>query len=638
MNFLAEPLRRLPSVATLGRLWPLGLLWLLCGCGVGALSTAADSTPLVLRGSVHGGVQPVAGAVLQLYAVGAAGNGSPSTALLSSPRFTDAQGHFSLTGDYTCPSTTAQVYLVARGGNPGLPGNVDNAALVLMSALGNCSDLQNNPSRALVLNEVSTAGAVYALAQFMAGADHVGATATNAAGSGNAFRNAQLLVDTGTGMAPELPANLHAETNKLYALADAIVPCVNSDGGAPCTSLFAAAAASGASAPTDVLTALLNIVRNPGRNVAAVFSLVGATPPFPTGLTTLPYDWTMSLKVTGGGLAEPTQLAIDGAGNVWVPNYGGTRPAGLVAFSPQGTPLGGSPFGAGLQRDAYGLTIDKNNDVWVTSADNVVSGTTVGSVAKFAGASTTQPGALLGQFYDSTLFYPESIAADPSGSGSLLIGNYVGGTVTFYDLEGHFQRSLGAQVPTFPVAVTSDAAGGAWVGDQGDHNVVHLLADGSTLAVNCCAGSQAVSLDRHGNVWSSNFFGVGLPSQYTFSEIAPNGTVPLSEISGGGLSSPGGGVVDAGGQFWVANYYGSNPQSFGTLTEIAGNDAGVPAGTPLTPSTGLGADAGLRLAYSVAPDASGDLWVAARNGDALFEFFGLATPTSTPATPLPQAP
>ena len=633
MTSSAELTRRIPVLGA------LALSLLLSGCGVSSLGTATSSSaPLVLSGSVHGGVQPITGAAIQLYAVGTTGNGSQATGLLASPVFTDSQSYFNITGDYTCPSPTAQVYLIARGGNPGLPGNANNPALVLMSALGNCGDLQNSPTRFISLNEVSTVGAVYAMAQFMTGADHVGASATNLSGMTNAFLNARLLVDPATGMAPRLPSNLRTETDKLYALADAIVPCVNSDGGNSCSPLFTAATAPGGTAPTDVVSALLNIVKNPGRNVAAVFSAIGSTPPFPTGLTVTPHDWTMSLKVTGGGLAEPTQLALDKAGNIWVTNYGHASPAGLVAFSPQGTPLPGSPFGPGLQTDSYGLTVDKNNDIWVVSADNVSSGSTVGSVAKFAGISQAQPGTLLGQYYDSTLYYPESIASDPSGSGRILIGNYVGGTVTFYDLNGNFQNNLGAGVPVFPVSVTSDNAGGAWLGDQGDHNIVHVLANGAVQQVACCVGVPTVSLDPLGNVWASNFFGVGIPPQYTFSEVAPSGAVLIYEASGGGLYSPGGAFVDAGGQFWVANYYGSARSPSGTITEIAGNSNAAPAGTPLTPSTGLGADAGMQLAYSLAPDASGNIWVVARNGNALFEFFGLATPTQTPATPIPQVP
>ncbi len=631
MTFSAELLRRLSLFGS------LTLVLVLSGCGVGTVTTETGGS-LAITGSVHGGVQPITGATIQLFAVGTGGNGSQATSLLANPVVTDSHSYFRLTGDYSCPSASAQVYLVARGGNPGFSSNVNNHALILLSALGNCGDLLANPNRFISLNEVSTVAAVYGLAQFMTAYDHVGATATNTTGIANAFLDAQLLADTSTGLAPQLPSNISVESGKLYALADVIVPCVNSDGGTACAPLFAAATPAGGVAPTDVLGALLNIIKNPGYHVAAVFNAITSTPPYPTTLTSAPSDWTMSLTVTGGGMVEPTQLAIDKQGNVWAANYGDPGPAGLVAFSPQGTPLSGSPFGAGLQTNAYGLALDKNGDVWVTSAENLNIGNTVGSVAKFQGASSPSPGALVGQFYDSTIDWPESVASDPAGSGTILIGNYVGGTVTVYDLNGNYINNLGSRVPVFPVAVSSDNAGGAWVGDQGDQNILHLFANGTVQAVACCNGAQSVRLDRHGNVWASNYYPFGRPPAYSFSEVAANGAVLINKRSGGGLNSPGGGALDAAGQFWVANYNGTNGARYGTLSEIAGNDAGVAAGTPLSPASGLGLDAKMSLAYTIAPDASGNIWLTVRNGNSLRMFFGLAAPTATPATPIPQAP
>ncbi len=628
---------KLDRLHSLCLLASLALPAVLAGCGAGTITTETAGS-FAISGDVHGGIQPIAGATIQLFAAGNGGNGSQSLSLLTTPVITDAQSHFSLTGDYSCPSANAQVYLVARGGNPGYPGNVNNQALVLLSALGSCSNLIANPNAFISVSEVSTVAAVYALAPFMTAYDHVGASASNIQGITNAFLDAHLLTDPSTGLAPQLPSNLSIESAKLYALADAIVPCVNSTGGSACTPLFTAATPTSGTAPTDVLGALLNIVRNPGHNVAAVYNAISSTPPYPTTLTQAPNDWTMTLTVKGGGLDEPTGLALDAQGNVWATNFGDPGPAGLVAFTPQGTPFAGSPFGVGLQTDSYGLTIDKAGDIWTLSQENINSGSTVGSVAKFGGANSPTPGAQIGQFYDSTIDYPESIASDPTGSGTILIGNYVGGTVTLYNLDGSYRTNLGSHQAVFPVSVTSDGAGGAWAGDQGDDNIVHMLSDGTVQKVVCCNGAQTVALDLAGNIWATNYYPTGIPPAYSFSEVSPNGTVLINKKGGGGLYSPGGGVIDAGGQFWVANYYGSNGAAYGTISEIAGNSTSVLAGTALSPATGLGRDAQMSLAYTLAPDASGNLWVAVRNGNSLRMFFGLATPTATPATPIPQAP
>lgn len=637
MKSSAELLRRVTLVGS------LAVSLALAGCGTGAITTATGGS-LAIIGNVHGGVQPVTGASIQLFAAGTGGNGSQATSLLTSPVVTDSHGGFSLTGNYQCPSSGTQVYLAARGGNPGFSTSVNNQALVLLSALGNCGDLLANPGRFIQLNEVSTVAAVYALAQFTTAYDHIGASATNTVGINNAFRDAQLLADPSTGMAAALPANLAIESGKLYALADAIVPCVNSDGGAACAPLFAAATPSGGSAPTDVLAALLNIAKNPGRNVAAVFNAISSTPPYPTTLTTVPNDWTMSLTVTGGGISGPTAIGLDSQGNVWASNYGDLGTAGLVGYSPQGTPLAGSPFGAGLQVHAIGLAVDKNDDLWVSSLDNR-SSPGVGSVAKFHGVSSGSTGSLVGLFQDASLYQPFQLAADPNGAGSILAVNYNGGTVSFFNLDGTLNKVLGAnfppsQRPVFPQSVVSDNAGGAWVGDHGDNNVVHLLANGTLVkSVGCCADAVSVALDQNADLWISNYSGVGnSTTDYTVSEVGPGGNILLYEQAGGGLFSPAGAVMDAGGHFWVLDYYGNVSNASDGFSEIAASSPDYPAGTPLSPSTSFGRDAHMSGAYDGAVDASGNLWLTVDFGNSLRMFFGVATPTSMPAKPIPQAP
>jgi len=50
----------------------------------------------------------------------------------------------------------------------------------------------------------------------------------------------------------------------------------------------------------------------------------------------------------------------------------------------------------------------------------------------------------------------------------------------------------------------------------------------------------------------------------------------------------------------------------------------------LSPAAGLGPDAALVEAYSLAIDASGNLWVSNRGDNTLTEFIGLAAPVRTP--------
>ncbi len=76
----------------------------------------------------------MAGAVIKLYAAGTTGDASAATPLVNSTVTRNSGGYFRLTGTYTCPTATSpaqpgQVYLFSTGGNPGLPGTVNNPEL-----------------------------------------------------------------------------------------------------------------------------------------------------------------------------------------------------------------------------------------------------------------------------------------------------------------------------------------------------------------------------------------------------------------------------------------------------------------------------------------------------------------------------
>ena len=128
---------------------------------------------------MHGGQQAIGGATIQLYAANMTTDMGASTPLLNTTvtTATDGSGSFSITNDYTCPTTNPPVYLVATGGNPGLGGTVNNTDIVLTASLGLCNTLTN--STTVVINEFSTIGMTYLLAPFMLDATHIGASPTN---------------------------------------------------------------------------------------------------------------------------------------------------------------------------------------------------------------------------------------------------------------------------------------------------------------------------------------------------------------------------------------------------------------------------------------------------------------------------
>jgi hypothetical protein len=272
----------------------------LLGCQAikSAGSTGVQSA--AISGSVHGGQQPVSGAIIQLYAAGNGGDGSAATALLTRQVTTDNAGLFNLTGLYQCPGANAGVYLVATGGNPGLGNGQTNAQIALMVALGPCGDL--TASTAVEINEVTTVAAAYALAPYMQGYGSIGSSSTDAQMMADAFTMAAELANTGSGASPGVgvPTGQVVPSQKLNTLADILSACINSTGGlagdsSSCGHLFSLASAGRSSAPTDTVGAVLDIAENPTSNVVPIFDLNPSTEPFQPSLSAAPVDWTLGI-------------------------------------------------------------------------------------------------------------------------------------------------------------------------------------------------------------------------------------------------------------------------------------------------------------------------------------------------------
>ncbi len=625
----------------------------LTGCGMGALDRSGGGSTSSLRGSVFGGQQPVVGATIQLYTAGSSGNASAAIPMLTplTPVLSVAGGNFDISGDYTCGKSSGgttitnssdQVYIVATGGDPGLTQAADNAAIVLMAALGPCSSLATN--QFIEINEVTTAAAAWALAPFITSYTNVGATQGNVSGITNAFLDAALLADTSTGLAAALPSNLTIETNKLYALANSIASCVNSDGGTGCSPLFTAATPTPGVPPTDTLSAALNVVKNPGQNVNAVYQAAGSFPPFPSKYTKAPNDWTMTLTVKGGGMLDPTALALDAEGNVWV--VGQNSP--LSEFSPQGTPANSTGFASGEYSQADGIAIDTNDNIWIPNYNASYNSMDAGSVTEVLGTKSGSPGTVVfsngNPGFTDGIYYPFAVAADTNGN--IFVANNGNGTVTVLTDTGSIYTNgdnvsgyqLGGYQDAFPFSVAIDASHGFWLPDD-NRGVRHVSADGVELngSADCCFGSYGVATDSYGNVWVANH------DNDSFSEVAANGSTAINQSTVGGIETPEYVAVDAGQNVWFSNSLAS------TVTEIAGNAGPLPVGTAISPSIGTygtmeapkggyGRDAALGDPSYIAPDRSGNIWVTDENGNKVVMFFGLATPTVTPIQPVPAPP
>jgi hypothetical protein len=412
-----------------------GILGVLIGCGSGNILTAPTKIQgSALQGKVFGGQQPVIGATIQLYAAGVSGYASAASPLIASSVTSGADGSFSITGTYTCPSASSLVYITASQGNP---GSSNNPNLAMMAALGSCGNLSS--STFVFIDEVTTVGSVWALSPFMTGPANVGSTASNVVGLTNAFADVNTLVNTATGVAPgpALPAGASVSATEIDTLADILATCINSGGGtagdgSACGSLFAAANPGGTpgSAPTNTITAAMNIAQHPSLNISSLYALVTATAPFQPTLGSQPNDFTIAVNFTGGNLSSPSALASDSSGNVWVANSSGNT---VTEFSHTGAVLSGSGYTGSLNAPSA-IAIDAAGNVWVANkGNNTVSKlTSTGSVA--------------------------------SGSP------YTGGSMNL------------------PAGIAFDSNGDAWISNSGNASVTEINSTGSSI-VNFTGGS-----------------------------------------------------------------------------------------------------------------------------------------------------
>jgi streptogramin lyase len=577
-----------------------------------------------LQGHVLGGQQPVNGATIFLYAAGSSGPGTGAVNLLA-PNLvtTDASGSFAITGDYLCPTPTTQVYLVALGGNPGLASGDTNPALALMTALGNCGALTSSSS--IVIDEVTTVASVYALSQFLAPGAIVGSSPTNATGLASAFALVDNLVNPATGLAPgaALPASAVTEPAKLNTLANVLSSCVNSDGGAACTPLFAAATASGpvpTNTPANTIDAALNIVRNPGANVSAVLNAAPPQGPFQPALINPPSDWTLSITYgicasACGGLNLPGSVAIDSSGNAWVANYFG---GGVSKFSPTGVPASPNGLaGEGLQQ-SYGIAIDPSGNAWVTNQQSVSTfgHNPFGSVSEFssAGVDISADGYTSGGIY-----YPQAAAAD--SNGAIWIADYGNSSATLLTTSGSTvsATNYASSALPFASAVAIDASHNAWFAVQGA--AARVTPSGAVATYPCCTAPAAIAIDPSGNIWLADY------SASSVVQLTPSGAVAHRTLLSDGNANPQAIAIDGAGNAWVADYFGNS------LAELTASTAAL-----ASPTLGFGLDAPLSEPYGLAIDASGNLWLSNSGANTLTQFVGLAAPIKTPLLGPPVQP
>jgi streptogramin lyase len=584
-----------------------------------AITTGAALTPGIgFHGRVHGGQQPIAGASVYLFAAGTGGYGNGSQSLLTSGAGKDALGDyyvttgpdglFTIAGDYTCPSGSAQVYVYSIGGDSG--GGL-NPAIALMAATGACDSLTS--STFVFVNEVSTVASAYALAGYATDPTHISSSASTLAQKGvaNAFASVTNLetLSTGVALAATPASNGAVPQAEINTLADILAGCINSSGSGStgCSTLFSNAM-NGDTAPSDTATAAINIAHNPGANVAALYALATASAPFQPTLSGQPNDFTIAINYSGGCLVEPYQIAIDGSGDVWE-----TDSSSVCGLNALGSSISGQSgyTGGGLESPGA-VAIDGSGNIWVTNSVSSItefspSGSPL-SASGYTGGGLNKPDAIaVDKFGDAWAANSTNSISEFNSSGSPLSGSgYAGGGLNT------------------PDAIAIDASGNVWVANSSGNSISEFNSSGLPISGSTgftgggLNGPDSIAIDASGDAWLANV------DANSISEFGSGGS-PISGLNGftgGGLDGPDAIAVDGSGAIWTASGDFNATCPYNTISEFAAS------GIAISGQNGYCYSAPGYYFQYLAIDGSGNVWVTTQGS--ILEFVGVATPVVTP--------
>ena len=610
VNIAARPAKVVKKLAVLA-----ALASLLC------LSVASAANADTLTGTVLNNSAPVSGVTVTVY-----GAGSSSATVLAKSVATATNGKFII--NYT-PPAAGLVYAMTQDAS----GRRREMAVV-----GPPSAL----AASVVINERTTVAAAFALAQFFHGSAIYGAQP----GLGNAGATSLNLADPTTGKLSSVLANspngnASATLPTFNTLANVVLSCTRGTS-ADCARLLKAAKVPGQSAPTNTITAIAGIARNPTTNPKGLFRLAATKRNYTVALSKAPVSWLIGLVYTAGGFNAPGYIAFDAAGNSWTGNNfapGGTSGvgAGVTALSPTGTPLfGGLILGGGLQGVGWGGAVAPNGNIWIANyGGNSMSLLGPGGQILSPAGGFTNGGA-------SGFSKPQGVAV--GADGTVWIANFGNNSVTSYPQgDPQLATSFTGGGIYKPFSIVIDNQGYIWVSNNAEQTspgtITKLAPNGTPVAGSPFSpaglrSAQGLAVDSGGNIWAANQFSNGVV------QLKPNGQPASgSPYKHESLYRAWGIAIDGKDRVWVGGF--GRP----SIMELCGRQVsacppGSKTGSLLSPAKGF-TNAAMQRMTAVAIDTSGNVWGAHNysssepirdfvGGNGLYEIIGAAAPVKTP--------
>ena len=607
----------------------VGALAFASGCETEHEGTSEMSTRS--SGEIDGHVliagQPVAGSIVTLYA---AGEGAPTQLAQGT---TDAQGEFEL--DAKSAPQGSVVYLVAKGPKDGV---------ALMSLLG-----ASWPEKVTV-NELTTVASTFTAARLINGEAISGKPLSLHIAAGNTPN----LVDPATGTWGKVlldPLNSSMTTtmanlDTLGSLISYFATGANDDWKAR---FFTAATPTGGATPTDTLTAMAGIAREPWAAPKELYGLFDEAYPQPADgsrrsapfvpyLAWTPPDFCLSLCFSGGGDYANGRFMFDAEGNLWcgmnwmpgsqsgvIHSLGG----GVGKFAPNGTAL--SPAitgftGMGIDGVGWGTAVTKDR-VWISSFNGKIlvmdfNGKPVASESDFPFKQK-----FLGLMGIGVAANGDVWIADGADNQLLCFPN---GEIK----AGKIVKVDGLKSP-FDIVI--DSQNRVWVSNSQSDTLVRFPADdpskGETFR--CGISVRGLALDSQENVWVSSNCSLDFPmpavpngasimeqfkimgqamlaypkSTGVIHMFHPDGTeIDAQGYTGSGaVDVPWGLNIDGNDDVWIGNL---SPRNRAVVLMAGTNPTGHPAGTKPGDVLHVFKSGSIQMLTDVSIDPAGNVWAA----------------------------
>ena len=299
-------------------------------------------------------------------------------------------------------------------------------------------------------------------------------------------------------------------------------------------------------------------------------------------------------------LAGPQGMAVDGAGNVYIADFGNHRIrrvdgsgtiSTIAGTGEQGSSGDGGPAVAAQLNAPNGVAVDGSGNVYIADTENhrIRRVNVTGTISTFAGTGEGGYSGDGGPPVAAQLHSPRGVAVD--GSGNVYIA----------DTENHRIRQVNVTGTISTIAGTGEG----YSGDGGPAVAAQLHSPSS------------VAVDGAGNVYVADFFNSRIRRvdiSGTISTIAGTGRRGYSGDGGPAvaaqLHSPSSVAVDGAGNVYVADFFNSRIRRVdisGTISTIAGTGEGGYSG-----DGGPAVSAQLGDAKGVAVDSAGNLYIADR--------------------------